>query len=304
MADDSLDDLITQGGVATSSQTSAAGVPGGVNSQQPRLRKIKRPKVRPMAPAAEAPAKVYPPFNNEADVSVPAFNGQESNVMSPSSTNNREDYRQSGVSSVSESAGLNSEAGNIPEMSGSGNVLEHDANEELKQSMSIVRAADAQNMVRERDEYGNTFVTDDLEQDFDFDDDDIGDIDDVILDSDNYVKKKVLYMVAGIFLVVGLLIGNVFFATSTVENRGLEGVVVNPDVPAGRPRCGLTDKSQACVFYLMNWYKQELNGRDFYKLAAQLTGREEYMIETDNLRYATVKIKPGNFAQLNIPALQ
>lgn len=308
MADDSLDDLITQGGVAASSQTPAAGVPGGVNSQQPRLRKIKRPKVRPMAPAAEAPSKVYPPFNNEeqpvADVSVPAFNGQESNIMSPSAANNGEDYGQSGVSSVSESAEMNSEAGNIPEMSGSGNVLENDANEELKQSMSIVRAADAQNMVRKRDEYGNTFVTDDLEQDFDFDDDDIGDIDDVILDSDNYVKKKVLYMVAGIFLVVGLLIGNVFFATSTVENRGLEGVVVNPDVPAGRPRCGLTDKSQACVFYLMNWYKQELNGRDFYKLAAQLTGREEYMIETDNLRYATVKIKPGNFAQLNIPALQ
>ena len=178
MADDSLNDLITQGGVATSSQTSAAGVPGGVNSQQPRLRKIKRPKVRPMAPAAEAPAKVYPPFNNEeqpvADVSVPAFNGQESNVISQSSINNREDYGQSGVSSVPESAGLNSEAGNIPEMSESGNVLENDANEELKQSMSIVRAADAQNMVRERDEYGNTFVTDDLEQDFDFDDDDIG----------------------------------------------------------------------------------------------------------------------------------
>ena len=83
-----------------------------------------------------------------------------------------------------------------------------------------------------------------------------------------------------------------------------KGVVTNPDVPSGRPRCGLTDKSQACVFYLMNWYKQELNGRDFYKLAAQLTGREEYMIETDNLRYATVKIKPGHFAQLNIPALK
>ena len=54
----------------------------------------------------------------------------------------------------------------------------------------------------------------------------------------------------------------------------------------------------------MNWYKQELTGRDFYKLAAQLTGREEYMIETENLRYSTVKIKPGAIVQLNIPALK
>ena len=40
----SLDDLITQEGMVAPSQTPAAGVSGGVNSQQPRLRKIKRPK--------------------------------------------------------------------------------------------------------------------------------------------------------------------------------------------------------------------------------------------------------------------
>ena len=119
-----------------------------------------------------------------------------------------------------------------------------------------------------------------------------------------YVKKSMVYIVAGICLLGGLFIGKAFFAEQKIENYGLEGVVANPDVPAGRPRCGLTDKSQACIFYMLNWYKQELNGRDFYKLAAQLTGREEYMIETDNLRYANVKIKPGHFAQLNIPALK
>jgi hypothetical protein len=111
-------------------------------------------------------------------------------------------------------------------------------------------------------------------------------------------------MMAIFCLFIGLYIGKTLFSSETIENYGLEGVVTNPDVPAGRPRCGLTDKSQACVFYLMNWYKQELNGRDFYRLAAELTGREEYMIETDNLRYASIKIKPGNIAQLNIPALK
>jgi hypothetical protein len=128
--------------------------------------------------------------------------------------------------------------------------------------------------------------------------------DGVYIDTANYTKKSFAYMVAVLCLFIGLYIGKALFSSETVENYGLEGVVTNPDVPAGRPRCGLTERSQACVFYLMNWYKQELNGRDFYRLAAELTGREEYMIETDNLRYANTKIKPGNIAQLNIPALK
>ncbi len=128
--------------------------------------------------------------------------------------------------------------------------------------------------------------------------------DGIYIDTDSYTKKSVAYIAVVLFFFIGLYIGKTLFSSETIENHGLEGVVVNPDVPAGRPRCGLTDKSQACVFYLMNWYKQELNGRDFYRLAAELTGREEYMIETDNLRYANSKIKPGYIAQLNIPALR
>ena len=78
----------------------------------------------------------------------------------------------------------------------------------------------------------------------------------------------------------------------------------NSEVPAGRPRCGMTEESQACVLYLMNCYKQELTGRNFFELAAQLTKRETYMIDSANIRYANEKIKPGYFVQLNIPALQ
>ena len=133
---------------------------------------------------------------------------------------------------------------------------------------------------------------------------DLSPIDNIAFINSDYVKKNLFIVVSAVCLLIGLFIGKSVFSSSKVEKHGLEGVVANEDVPSGRPRCGLTDKSQACVFYLMNWYKQELNGRDFYKLAAQLTGREEYMIETDNLRYATVKIKPGHFAQLNIPALK
>jgi hypothetical protein len=57
-------------------------------------------------------------------------------------------------------------------------------------------------------------------------------------------------MVAVLCLFIGLYIGKALFSSETVENYGLEGVVTNPDVPAGRPRCGLTERSQACVFYL------------------------------------------------------
>lgn len=150
-------------------------------------------------------------------------------------------------------------------------------------------------------EYENSYVLEGLPPELDY-------VTDETLDDDGYyegyVKKNLLIIASFVCLLVGVFIGKALFSSQKIEKHGLEGVVINQDVPSGRPRCGLTDKSQACVFYLMNWYKQELNGRDFYKLTAQLTGREEYMIETDNLRYANVKIKPGHFAQLNIPALK
>ena len=54
----------------------------------------------------------------------------------------------------------------------------------------------------------------------------------------------------------------------------------------------------------MNPQRQELNASDFYDLAAQLTGRQRFVIETGNMRYSSTKIKPGEIAQFNIPPLQ
>ena len=56
--------------------------------------------------------------------------------------------------------------------------------------------------------------------------------------------------------------------------------------------------------YVMNPQRRELDGRDFYDLAAQLTERQRFTIETSNMRYAGVKIRPGEIAQINIPPLQ
>lgn len=102
----------------------------------------------------------------------------------------------------------------------------------------------------------------------------------------------------------GLLFGKIMFSSEQVVRNGLQGVVVNPEVPQGRSRCGVAEKTQGCVLYVMNPQRQELNGRDFYDLASQLTGRQRFVIETGNMRYSSVKIKPGNIAQLNIPPLQ
>jgi hypothetical protein len=116
-------------------------------------------------------------------------------------------------------------------------------------------------------------------------------------------NSKLMMLLFGAIL-FGLILGKFFFSSEQMVNNGLQGVVVNPEVPKGRTRCGIAEKTQGCVLYIMNSQRQELNGRDFYDLASQLTGRQRFVIETGNMRYSTIKIKPGNIAQLNIPPLQ
>jgi len=113
-----------------------------------------------------------------------------------------------------------------------------------------------------------------------------------------------IMLTAGFFLLFGILFAKLFLSSETTVQHGLQGVVVNSEVPRGRARCGVAEKTQGCVLYIMNPQRQDLSGRDFYDLAAQLTGRQRFMIETGNMRYSSVKIRPGEIAQLNIPALQ
>ena len=118
------------------------------------------------------------------------------------------------------------------------------------------------------------------------------------------IEKKKVLMIAVACLFVGLIVGKFAFSSSEVVQNGLQGVVVNPEVPKGRSRCGMVEKTQGCVLYVMNPQRQDMNGRDFYDLAAQQTGRQRFVIETGNMRYSSVRIKPGAIAQLNIPPLQ
>lgn len=122
--------------------------------------------------------------------------------------------------------------------------------------------------------------------------------------SGNMYSAKALVLAALAMFIVGFGFAKLFFAEETVIRDGLQGVVINPEVPRGRARCGVAERTQGCVLYIMNPQRQELNARDFYDLASQLTGRQRFVIETGNMRYSNVKIRPGNIAQLNIPPLQ
>lgn len=122
--------------------------------------------------------------------------------------------------------------------------------------------------------------------------------------TNNMFTKRALFMASLIALVTGFFLAKIFFAEETVVRDGLQGVIINAEVPRGRARCGVAERTQGCVLYIMNPQRQELSARDFYDLASQLTGRQRFVIETGNMRYSNVKIRPGGIAQLNIPPLQ
>jgi len=120
----------------------------------------------------------------------------------------------------------------------------------------------------------------------------------------NMFTMKGMAVIAAMLFVVGFMFAKLFFTQQTIVRDGLQGVVFNPEVPRGRARCGVAERTQGCVLYIMNPQRQELSGRDFYDLASQLTSRQRFVVETGNMRYSNVKIRPGDIAQLNIPPLQ
>lgn len=118
-----------------------------------------------------------------------------------------------------------------------------------------------------------------------------------------FLTRKMLIGMAILLFATGFLMSKIFFSEEKIVRNGLQGVVINPEVPRGRARCGVAEKTQGCVLYIMNPQRQELNARDFYDLASQLTGRQRFVIETGNMRYSNVKIRPGDIGQFNIPPL-
>ena len=117
------------------------------------------------------------------------------------------------------------------------------------------------------------------------------------------VSVKALVFSIMVCLLLGLLAGRFLFSEKQVTQNGLQGVVINSEIPRGRARCGVAERTQGCVLYLMNPQRQNVRVKDFYDMAAQVTGRQRFMIETGNMRYSNTEIRPGDIAQNNIPPL-
>ena len=77
-------------------------------------------------------------------------------------------------------------------------------------------------------------------------------------------EKKIVIAAAAIAFVVGFILANLFGGEQKVTHSGLQGVVVNAEIPQGRSRCGKALAGQGCILYIMNPQRQELSARDFY----------------------------------------
>ncbi|MBQ8347981.1 MAG: hypothetical protein IJY17_10370 [Alphaproteobacteria bacterium] len=118
-----------------------------------------------------------------------------------------------------------------------------------------------------------------------------------------FIKTKVLLPLFFLFIICGGVMG---FVVGKMQNRSdgeMPGVVYNAEIPKGRPRCGIAQKGQGCVLYLMNAQRREIEAKEFFSMASDVLGVPKFQIETANIRYATMRIPPGYIALLNIPPM-
>ena len=123
------------------------------------------------------------------------------------------------------------------------------------------------------------------------------------------IKQKILpylwYVLGGTF-VVGLVLGVMMAGGDSAPPAPVCPLryVQNPDIQKALPLCGRTDRTSACVLFIMNTSRYDANAEDFFERAAQLTERNRYLISTDNPIYSKSLIHPGEFVQIKIPALR
>ena len=119
-----------------------------------------------------------------------------------------------------------------------------------------------------------------------------------------FIKTKVLLFIFCLMLGIGFAAGMGLAKTMKTGSDELPGVVSNPEIPKGRPRCGLARKGQGCVIYVMNPTQREMNAKEFFPVVADLLKMPKFQIETANVQYSTTRIPPGYIALFNVPPLQ
>ncbi len=245
---------------------------------RPLLRKVKRPinKMQPMS-SASAPSQPSQGFERSE---TPSFNTQEQYVEQPASAPSSKPMMPTNNPFVQQ---MTSQSDSAPTF---------DVNSFLDEEINL--PANYSNTKTSSQEQLRFINEEEYEKEIS------GDTQSPLPE---FLNKKVLVLMGVVLFFLGFVTSKVFFSEAKVVRNGLQGVVINPEVPKGRPRCGVAEKMQGCVLYMMNPQRQELNARDFYDLASQLTGRQRFIIETGNMRYSNTKIRPGDIVQLNIPPL-
>lgn len=109
-------------------------------------------------------------------------------------------------------------------------------------------------------------------------------------------------------LLFGMMLGSIFFGGSVSSGQkqeaGLQGVVRNIDLTERLPRCGIAEKGQACLLYIMNSSKYDKTAEDFFNEVVRLMEVSHYSVSMVNSRYAKQRIKPGYIAQIKVPAVR
>lgn len=118
-------------------------------------------------------------------------------------------------------------------------------------------------------------------------------------------NPKLLAIVAVCTLMAGILLGAMLFSgSSSPAPQGLLGVVRNDDIRTRLPRCGLIDRGQACILYIMNSTRYDKIAESFFEEALRLTEVPIYSISLANPKYAKRRIPPGQFAEIHIPKVR
>lgn len=118
-------------------------------------------------------------------------------------------------------------------------------------------------------------------------------------------NPKTLGIVAICSLLIGILLGAMMFSgSSNPAPQGLLGVVKNDDIRGKLPRCGRTDRGQACILYIMNNTRYDKTAETFFEEALRLTEVPIYSISMANPKYAKRRIPAGHFAEIHIPKVR
>lgn len=122
-----------------------------------------------------------------------------------------------------------------------------------------------------------------------------------------FLTTKMMTMILGGTLLVGMLFGSVLFGGSsapvvaTNSRDTIKGVVPNDEITTATPRCGFAEKGQACLLYIQNNSRYDKIAEDFFDDVVRLMGVSKYHVSMVNVSYAKQRIRPGYIAQIKVP---